>query len=296
MPIAQRERADDAVLQLTVGQTLEVGSVVAVLRYPLKSAQGERLQSVAVDPEGLRGDRAWACVDLSDGTVGSAKHPRRWGRLLEVTARVDDRDGTGCVLIEVAGRQQAAGSAEADAAVSEHLGRAVRLTAVVPEQARLHRQLPDDQGMVPEWMSDTTAGQEMVTEVSGALPGGRFVDFGAVHLVTTGALAALARQVGRAHVDALRFRPNIVLDAPHDPEPGRELRIGELVLRVVLPTPRCVVPGLSPDHTAPMDRQLLGVLARHHRTAVGDLGVAACFGVYAEVLHPGPLELGQRVQ
>jgi len=49
----------------------------------------------------------------------------------------------------------------------------------------LHRQLPDDEGLVPEWMSDATAGQEMITEVSGARPGGRFVDFGSVHLVTT---------------------------------------------------------------------------------------------------------------
>ena len=273
-----------------------MSSVVAVLRYPLKSAQGERLQSVAVDAEGPRGDRAWACVDLADGTVGSAKHPQRWGRLLEVTAQVDDRGSGSDVLLQVQGRQAKAGSSAADMMVSEHVGRAVRLTPVVPEQARLHRQLPEDQGLVPAWVSDAEAGQVMVTDVTGALPGGRFVDFGPVHLVTTGALAGLARQPGRAHVDPLPFRPNLVLDAPHDPEPGRELRIGEVVLRVVLQTPRCVVPGLSADHTSTPDRQLLGALARHHRTAVGDLGVAACFGVYAEVLKPGRLQVGQRVQ
>ena len=83
--IAQRRRTADAALQVTVGKTQPVSSVVAVLRYPLKSSQGERLQSVAVDPNGALKDRAWACVDLSDGTVSSAKHPRR--RLLEVTAR-----------------------------------------------------------------------------------------------------------------------------------------------------------------------------------------------------------------
>jgi len=45
-----------------------------------------------------------------------------------------------------------------------------------------------------------------------------------------------------------------------------------------------------------MDRQLLSALAKHHRTSVGDLGRAACFGVYAEVLRPGQLKLGQVVR
>jgi len=116
-----------------------------------------------------------------------------------------------------------------------------------------------------------------------------------MHLVTTGALAELAGQLERAGMDAAQFRPNVVIDAPHDPVPGQELAIGDVVLRVVLPTPRCVVPGLE-DEGAAVDRQLLSALARHHRTAVGDLGRAACFGVYAEVLQPGELTLSQVVR
>jgi len=111
---------------------------------------------------------------------------------------------------------------------------------------------------------------------------------------TTGALAELAGQLERASVDATRFRPNLVLEALRDPVPGQELRIGDVVLRVVLPTPRCVVPGLEDEGPA-VDRQLVSALARHHRAVVGDLGRAACFGVYAEVLRPGQLTLGQVV-
>jgi len=106
----------------------------------------------------------------------------------------------------------------------------------------LHRRLPEEQGLVPDWMTGAVPGREMVTEVSGARPGGRFVDFGPVHLLTTGALAELARQLERANVHASRFRPNVVLDALRDPVPGQELRIADVVLRVVLPTPRCIVP------------------------------------------------------
>ncbi len=267
--------------------------VVALLRYPLKSAGGEQLRAVRVDVEGVRGDRCWACLDEADGTVGSAKDPAGWGRLLEVTTQVDEHSSE--VVVQVQGRRAVARSKQADALLSEHLGRPVRLTRSVPEQARLHRRLPEEQGLVPDWMDGAVPGQEMVTELSGARPGGRFVDFGPVHLVTTGALAELAGQLGRASLDATRFRPNLVLDAPHDPVPGQELRIGDVVLQVVLPTPRCIVPGIQ-DQGAAVDRQLLSALARHHRTVVGDLGRAACFGVYAEVLRPGQLTLGQVVR
>jgi len=81
-------------------------------------------------------------------------------------------------------------------------GRPVRLTPVVPQQARLHRQLPADEGPVPKWMTGATVGQEMITEASGALPGSRFVDFGAVHLVTTRRLAGLARELGTCWLQA----------------------------------------------------------------------------------------------
>ena len=57
-----------------------------------------------------------------------------------------------------------------------------------------------------------------------------------------------------------------------------------------------VVPGLAPDAGAPLDRELLAGVARHHRTFVRDLGHAACVGVYAEVLDPGRVEIGARVE
>lgn len=270
-------------------------TVVALWRYPLKSARGEALDAVDVEPGGLRGDRTWACIDRADGTVGSAKHPARWGRLLDVGTRLRE-DGTGPTLVvEVDGAAVRAGSAQADAALSDYLGHPVRLSREVPPDARLHRRLPDEAGMVPEWMVDALPGQELVTAMRSAGPGGRFVDFGAVHLLTTGALSGLARRMGGADVAAARFRPNLVVDAPRDPEPGQELRIGEAVLRILLPTPRCVVPGLGRAELPP-DRSLLGTLARHYRVPVPGLGRAACFGTYAEVVRPGRIGLGQPVR
>jgi uncharacterized protein len=259
-------------------------TVTALWRYPLKSARGEALEAVDVGPCGLRGDRIWACVDRVDGTVGSAKHPARWGRLLDVSTRLRDDAPDPVLMVEVGGTAVRAGSAEADAALSDYLGRPTRLSRDIPPDAKLHRRLPDEVGMVPEWMDGVLPGQEMVTPMQ----------VGAVHIVTTGALCLLGRRVGQADVAAVRFRPNLVLDVPQDPEPGQELRIGGVILRVNMPTPRCVVPGLGHAELPP-DRSVLAALARHYRIPVGGMGRAACFGTYAEVIQPGRLQLGQPV-
>src|SRR5690348_1158022 len=107
-------------------------TVVGLVRYPLKSAQGERLESADVDHDGVHGDRAWACLDDSDGTIGSAKHPRRWGRLLDVGATLRDGAGNPALVVTVDGRSLLAGTADADAALSSHLNRRVRLSQDVP--------------------------------------------------------------------------------------------------------------------------------------------------------------------
>ena len=63
-------------------------------------------------------------------------------------------------------------------------------------------------------------------------------------------------------------------------------------LRVLVPTPRCVVPSLGHGGGAG-DTGLLRTLARHYRMPVGDFGTAACFGWYAAVEQPGRIEAGQ---
>ena len=261
--------------------------IVALRRYPLKSALGESLDAADVDRTGLSGDRIWACVDGGDGMVGSAKHPRRWGRLLEIGTSLHEDELT----LRVGAATVRAGSVAADAALTAHLGRPVRLSRTAPADPHLHRVLPDDAGMVPEWMAGSLPGEETVSAVGGVERLGRFADFGALHIVTTGALAELSEHAGAA-VPAARFRPNLILDLPRDPEPGEELRLGDVVLRIDLPTPRCVIPGLGQGEL-PADKSVLSSLARHYRIQVPGLGRAACFGTYADVLRPGRLEVGQ---
>lgn len=59
---------------------------MALYRYPVKSMIGEALASATVTHDGLSGDRGYAVLD-GTGAIGSAKHPRKWGRLLSCRSR-----------------------------------------------------------------------------------------------------------------------------------------------------------------------------------------------------------------
>lgn len=269
-----------------------MGMVLGCWRYPLKSAAAEKAGQLTVAADGVLGDRLWAVMD-SDGAVVSAKHPDRGGRLLEVTAAYDG--ATGEVAVAVPGHAaHPAGSPAAGAALSEWLARPVTLTDVVPAGLRLRRRWPTDAGLVPEWAPGARPGQEALTEVAGAARR-RFVDYGPVHLVSTGALAQLEAEHGLP-VPPLRFRPNVLLDLPADPEPGTVLQVGTATLRVELPTPRCNVPSLPQPGAAEPDTRLLSVLARQHRQHVPGRGRAAVFGCYANVEEPGAIMAGDAVR
>jgi uncharacterized protein YcbX len=263
--------------------------LTALLRYPLKSARGESLARVSVDESGLRGDREWACID-AEGAVVSAKHPRRWARLLQVRARC----AADSVLLDIPGQDAPLDIREADPALSAWLGRPVTATRVVPPSPVMHRLWPEEPGLVPTWAPDAVLGAEEPSTVQGARPGGRFFDFGPLHLLTTGALRVLAERVGHP-VEPERFRPNLLLDLPEDPAPGSQLRLGEtLTIEIVYPTPRCLVPSQDPEGGSP-DLALLRTLGQRYRLELPGLGVAACFGVYARVLVPGEIALGDAV-
>jgi uncharacterized protein YcbX len=262
-----------------------------IWRYPLKSAQGESMSQAFIGADGPAGDRSWACV-TADGMIVSAKNPRKWGRMLYVAATLRTTDRGDETLIHIPGREPVtAGTPEADEALSEWLGAPVRLTREVPAEPRLHRLWPKEPGMIPEWASNAEVGEEGISAIGGAAPGGRFVDFGAVHLVTAGALGAL-EQAG-VPAEMRRMRPNLVLSLDREPVPGDRIKIGPAVmLRVLVPTPRCAVPAAAQPglEEAP---ELLRALGRH-RTEVPGLGRAACFGAYAQVLSDGNVTVGDR--
>jgi uncharacterized protein len=118
-------------------------------------------------------------------------------------------------------------------------------------------------------------------------------DVRAVTLVSLASVEELSRQGGREEpVDARRFRMTVEIDgvAPHEEDAweGREVRIGEAVLEIEAPVPRCVVTDLDPA-TGERDFPTLATIKRYRGvSAEGDLP----FGVYAAVVRPGIARVG----
>ncbi|MEU3619917.1 MOSC domain-containing protein [Streptomyces sp. NPDC006872] len=275
-----------------------MGTVTALYRYPVKSMLGEAVIAVSVTEGGLAGDRVYAVLDET-GAVGSAKHPRKWGELLRCRSRLDDSGMLRVVLPD--GAALSVQDPDLDVELSKLLGRQVFVSAAVPEHTRLERAVPEYEGGVPEAARESAAvdvtGERITT---GSVATGTFFDFGQVHLVTTSALARMRTVYPAGDFDARRFRPNLVVETgggpgfPEDAWLGSRLRVGEALFRVVVPTPRCVVPTLGHDELPP-DPGIMRAVARDHRIPVFDLGRLSCVGVYLEVLESGTVRVGDSI-
>jgi hypothetical protein len=76
---------------------------------------------------------------------------------------------------------------------------------------------------------------------------------------------------------------------------GHVLALGDATrLSLTLLDPRCVMVTLAQDDL-PKDTDVLRTLVRHNRVRVGDLGRFPCAGVYAVVITPGTLRVGDHV-
>jgi uncharacterized protein YcbX len=266
------------------------GSVALLRRYPVKSLLGENLGACDVTGRGLAGDRVLALVHRETGKVASAKNPRLWRDLLRLAAA----SGPDVKIAFPDGTAMASTDPGIHAALSEFLGHPVTLTATPPPDATLDRADPDQ--VLRDGIEAPV--QVEIGHLGGAAPQGTFFDFAPLHLLTTSTLERIAELSPRGAVELERYRPNIVIRtaAPGFAEndwTGRDLRIGsELTIRIVCRTPRCAIPTLE-HGDLPRDVAALRVPAAHNRVSpLDDWGPQPCAGVYAQVLRPGRVEVG----
>ena len=154
--------------------------------FPVKSMAGTRVDRAEVTPSGLAGDRSWAVVDESGATVTAREEPR----LREVRPRLED----GRLLLDVPDAEPGLDPDSAAAALSQFLGRTVRLV-----------------------------GQDT----------GGFADVAPVHLVSTVSMADAAHAEECDACDVTAPRANLVVDVGSGSERdwvGRTLDAGGAAL------------------------------------------------------------------
>jgi uncharacterized protein len=255
---------------------------------------GESLTTVDVVTHGFPADRGLAFVDAETGQVVSAKLPAKWRTMLQCSAAVR---GYGASITLPDGSTIGVDDHRLDGVMSELLGRRVSLQETRRRGASVERAVPEeviDRGL------DADVEFTML-ELAEASPEGSFVDYAPLHLITSATLNAVSAAGGH-EIAALRYRPNLVIDL--DPTltgfvenewVGATLRLGvSVVLRIVLPTPRCAVPTLA--HGAdPVAHAAVRALLEVNRIPVEGFGVLPSAGVYAEVVTTGEIAVGDLV-
>jgi uncharacterized protein YcbX len=115
-------------------------------------------------------------------------------------------------------------------------------------------------------------------------------------LITDGSLEVLGDHLGVGAVDGRRFRMLIELEggAAHEEDTwvGGRIGLGEVVLQISAPVPRCAITTQDPD-TGERDLDTLRTIIAY-RGLTDDRNID--FGVYGEVERPGIIRLGDSVE
>ena len=236
---------------------VDVGTVGALWRYPVKSTAGESVAAADVDARGLEHDRTWA-VYTGDGGIASGKTTRRFRKVeglmrwRSVVAAGERTGSPGPVLVDPDGATYPVD----DPAAADALGRAFSQPLELRRETTVSHH--DDCG---------------------------------VHLVTTSSIRRVEELVGEA-VDVRRLRANILLDTrgggfEEDAWIDGELAIGpEVVLGLGPGMPRCVMVE-QPQADVLAEPAVLKVLGREHDTVLG---------LQARVLRTGTVTVGDTVR
>jgi uncharacterized protein YcbX len=288
-----------------------VGSVAELWRYPVKSMQGELLEEAVVTEQGVLGDRAYALIETDTGKVVSAKSAKLFAGVLNCRARfVEPLQNAGdAPPVQISlpdGTVLQSDSAGVDRALSMYFQRNVALRRAAPEDFTIDQYHPDVEGADPGGKRDAVVPQKLGSALFASLgrvspvPVGSFLDVCPVSVLTSSTLARLSELQPQSSFDVRRFRMNVILRTERfglieNEWVGHALALGDATrLSVTLLDPRCVMVTLAQDDL-PKDTNVLRTLVHHNRVQVDDLGRFPCAGVYAVVITPGTLRIGDHV-
>jgi uncharacterized protein YcbX len=266
----------------------QLGSVVSLWHYPVKSMMGEELNATEVTERGLLGDRRYALVDSADGKVATAKNPRKWPGLFDFRAAFIEpaRAAAKVPPVRIAlpdGTTVTSDQSDLNQILSKALNRAVTLGASQRGAVTAEEYWPDMEGLDH---------RDTITDFT--LPEGTFFDCATVHLLTTATLDRLRELYPQGRFEVRRFRPNIVVQLASGEKSfaenawvGQTLSIGsEVSLSITGNCGRCVMTTLAQGDLS-KDPGILRTAAQHNQVNVG---------VYAAVVRGGTIRRGEPVR
>ncbi|GAB3038595.1 hypothetical protein GCM10011376_33760 [Nocardioides flavus (ex Wang et al. 2016)] len=235
---------------------------------PVKGMRHLALDHVVLDEQGAVGDRAWCLVDVEGARVlRTVQHPS----LISVVARTR---GDELELTLPTGETVGAPARESGRSITcDYWGRSVGLALTDGPHAEL--------------LSGFLGRPVRLA----AAPRGGVVFADPLTIVGTASLRALGAEAGEELETAARFRATLVVetDEPHveDTWLGQEVVVGDAMLRVGGPVPRCAVIDHHPL-SGVKDLRLLRALVRRRPTNRAGEPV---FGVYATCVRPGRVDV-----
>lgn len=262
----------------------EDARVTALSIAPVKGLRIANVEQLVLESGGARGDRRFYLVE-ERGWMVNGKHS---GALNEIVAEIDtgNRDD---------GTEERLTLRFSDGTeVSDTIKLGEELQTRFHSRPRMARLLC---GPFSAALSEQ-AGEQLRVVQSGN--GGSAIDRGVkggVSLIARGSLAALAKTAEQQTVNARRFRMTIEIDGvepfAEDGWLGRELHVGEAAIRLHGHVGRCIVTSRHPESGA-VNLPTLDLL-RSFRSGL-DTTEPLPFGVYGEVVRPGAVRLGDRVE
>lgn len=236
----------------------DVGRIAEIVRYPVKSMQGETVQETKLGWHGIKGDRRYGFLRLNNTTGFPWLTAREVPKLVTYAAHCENIDDPDRSVIQI----------------------------LAPNGTEYN--LKDNK--LAELIEGIAGEPVHLTHLYGGI-----FDANDVSLVTTRSMENMFSEAGM-ETDWRRFRPNIVVEAfgarafPEEKWVGKLLVFGDRSdsarLRIYRKDRRCVVVNIDPD-TGEKGEELLKVVARSRKNLLG---------VYAGTERPGTIAVGDIVR
>ncbi len=283
---------------------VNVGTIKALWRYPVKGMAGESLHTSEITSQGLWGDRLWALRDTHRQEIQSCKYRPE---LLQCIANIRNVDGShGPQAIDITlpdGTVVGADDEHIHALLSTLTGHTSTLERLRPsEDLDFYRRYKKD---AHPWLDELKATFERApgeplpdldhlppTAQTFVSRPGTFFLVSPLHVVTTAKFAHLKQQAPESDWSIERFRPNIVIETSPQFKGlveqdwiGRKIQINNIVIHCTGTTPRCGV-ITKPQQKVAQDTHILRTVVAKAEQNVG---------VYGETTHTGMISVGDEV-